>query len=220
MTRPASGSRGLSGLELLIGAAIVVGHNLLGILPNEVPILVALGLVSLRLRSGGWAALGLGRPPSWRRTLVIALAVAALRILLAEFVVDPLTALYWPPAAAPSGADQIAGNPRTALLFLLLVWSFAAFGEEIAYRGYLMTRAADLGRGSRAASWLAVVAIAVLFGVGHAYKGPAGMIDSGMAGLLLGAAYMLSGRNLWASVLAHGFIDTVAIALLYFGLDA
>jgi uncharacterized protein len=220
VTRPPAGSRGWSGLELLVGAAIVVGHNVLGILPNEVPILVVLGLVSLRLRSGGWAALGLGRPRSWRRTLAIALAVAALRILLAEVVVDPLTALFWPPAAAPSGADQIAGNPRVALLFLLLVWTFAAFGEEIAYRGYLMTRAADLGRGSAAAYWLAVVTIAVLFGIGHAYKGPAGMIDSGMAGLLLGAAYMLSGRNLWASVLAHGFIDTVGIALLYFGLDS
>jgi uncharacterized protein len=217
---PGRESRALSGLELLVGAAIVVGHNLLGVLPNEVPILVLLGVVSLRLRSGGWAALQLGRPPSWGRTLAIALAAAALRIVLADLVIDPLTARFWPPAVAPTGADQIAGNPLTALLVLLLVWSFAAFGEEIAYRGYLMTRAADLGRGSRLASWLAVLVVAVLFGLGHAYKGPAGMIDSGVAGLILGAAYMVSGRNLWASVLAHGFIDTVGVVLLFFGWDS
>jgi len=38
-----------------------------------------------------------------------------------------------------------------------------------------------------------------------------------MAGLILGAAFLLSGRNLWVCILAHGFIDTFAIVALYFG---
>ena len=52
----------------------------------------------------------------------------------------------------------------------------------------------------------------------HAYKGPAGMIDSGVGGFVFGAAYLLSGRNLWAAILAHGFVDTLGVGLLYFGL--
>ncbi|PYV54895.1 MAG: hypothetical protein DMG98_16980 [Acidobacteria bacterium] len=56
-----------------------------------------------------------------------------------------------------------------------------------------------------------------LFGYGHYYKGPSGIVDSGMAGLILGAAFLLSGRNLWVCILAHGFIDTFAIVALYFG---
>src|SRR5262249_29541113 len=95
--------------------------------------------------------------------------------------------------------------------------TFAAFGEEIAYRGYLLAREADLGKRSTAAYWVGIVLVSVLFGVGHFYKGPAGILDSGIAGLILGAAYLLSGRNLWASVLAHGFIDTFGIILLFFG---
>jgi membrane protease YdiL (CAAX protease family) len=59
--------------------------------------------------------------------------------------------------------------------------------------------------------------VSVLFGYGHYYKGPAGIIESGIAGLILGAAYMLSGRNLWTCILAHGFIDTVAVIALFFG---
>ncbi len=101
----------------------------------------------------------------------------------------------------------------------MLVWSFAAFGEEIAYRGYLMTRAAEFLGGSRASWWIAVVITAVLFGFGHFYKGPSGMVDSGMAGLVLGAAYLLTGRNMWTCVLAHGFIDTFGVVALYFGWD-
>jgi uncharacterized protein len=58
---------------------------------------------------------------------------------------------------------------------------------------------------------------AILFGVGHYYKGPTGIVDSGVAGLILGAAYLLSGRNLWAAVLAHGLIDTFGVVVLYFG---
>jgi membrane protease YdiL (CAAX protease family) len=102
-------------------------------------------------------------------------------------------------------------------LWLLLVWTFAAFGEEIAYRGYLLTRAADLGFRSPAAYWIGMIFVSVLFGYGHYYKGPAGIVDSGVAGLILGAAYLLSGRNLWASILAHGLIDTVGIIALFFG---
>jgi membrane protease YdiL (CAAX protease family) len=46
------------------------------------------------------------------------------------------------------------------------------------------------------------------------------MIDSGVAGLILGSAYMLSGRILWTSILAHGFIDTFGVVVLYFGWDS
>jgi membrane protease YdiL (CAAX protease family) len=209
--------RVLSGVEFLLGAGIVLGHNVFHVLPNEVPILFVLGLLSLRLRDGDWAALGLNRPASWLRTLSVALAAAAVQIGLGEWVIEPLTSRFGPPIAAPAGAEEITGNIKAALLGLLIVWTFAAFGEEIAYRGFLLTRAADLGRRSPAAYWVGVLLVSVLFGFGHYYKGPAGVLDSGVAGLILGAAYLLSGRNLWASVLAHGFIDTFGLIVLFFG---
>jgi CAAX protease family protein len=207
----------VSAFELLLGAAIVVGHNVFHVVPNEVPILVVLGLLSVRLRNGGLSSLGFKRAPSWARLALIALAAAALRIVLGELVIDPLTARFWPPAVGPAGTEAIAGNINEALIWLLIVWTFAAFGEEIAYRGYLLTRAAEAGRRSPAAYWIGMVVVSVLFGYGHYYKGPAGIIDSGMAGLILGSAYLLTGRNLWTSILAHGFIDTFGVVGLYFG---
>lgn len=210
-------SRLVSGFELLVGAVIVIGHNVFHVVPNEVPILVVLALVSFHLRDGGWSAMGFRRPESWGRVIGIALAAAALRLALGDLVIEPLTRGIWPPAKAPAGAAAIPGNLAVALLGLLVVWTFAAFGEEISYRGYLLGRAADLGRRSAAAYWGAMVLASVLFGYGHYYKGPAGIVDSGVAGLILGAAYLLSGRNLWTCILAHGFIDTVGLIVLYFG---
>jgi membrane protease YdiL (CAAX protease family) len=214
-------SRGLSAVEVLLGSAIVIGHNVFGIVPNEVPILAVLAVLSMRLRAGRWAwsTLGFKRPASWARVVAIAAGATALRVVLGEFVIDPLTAHFWPPAIEPSMVNEITGNLGAFLLYIPIVWGFAAFGEEISYRGYLLNRTGHAGGGSNAAFWVAVLVSSVLFGYGHFYKGPAGIVDSGMAGVILGSAYLLSGRNLWVTILAHGFIDTFALTLAYLGLD-
>src|SRR5262245_25100519 len=223
-------SRIVSAFEFLLGAAIVIGHNVFHVVPNEVPILFVLALLSFSLRDGalaapglqrpaswksvlvllwsrlrgGFVAMGFRRPSSWTRIVTIAAGAAALRIVLGDYVIEPLTSRFWPPIVAPEGVEDIAGDLKTAALYLALVWSFAAFGEEIAYRGYLLTRAADVGGRSNVAYLVGIVIVAILFGYGHYYKGPAGVLDSGVAGLILGIAYLVAGRNLWASILAHG----------------
>lgn len=210
-------SRVISAAEVALGAAVVIGHNVFRVVPNEVLILGVLGLVSSRIRHGGFAALGFRRPPSWTRVVGIALAAAALRIVAGEWLVVPLAQTWWPAPDEAIEADELAGNAWLALQWLALVWSFAAFGEEVAYRGYLLGRFAHAGGGGVLIWWIGVVVVAVLFGYGHYYKGPAGIIDSSVAGLILGAAYLLSGRNLWTAVLAHGFIDSFAVTIGYLG---
>lgn len=209
-------ARGFSALEFTLAAAVVLGHNVWHLVPNEVPILALAGLISVRLRDGGWAALGFRRPSSWTRMVLIAVGAAVLRILVSDPIEAVLTQ-YWPAPVAPSVVT--AGPHDTAWLMrtLALVWVFAAFGEEIAYRGYLTLRGADALGGSRWAWIAATFAAALLFGFGHYYKGSVGIVDSGVAGLILGAAYLLSGRCLWTTILAHGLIDTTGILLLYLG---
>ena len=213
-------SKLLSAIELIVGAFVVIGHNVYHVLPNEVPILLVLGLISLRLRDGGFRVIGLERPSSWTRVIVVALVAAAFRILLGDLVIDPMTARFWPPAAAPAGVEEIAMNFKSAMKWLGIVWTFAAFGEEFGYRGYLLTRAADLGSRSKLAYFLGLAITSVLFGIGHYYKGPSGMIDSGVAGLIFGSAYLLCGRNLWVCILAHGIVDSFGVILLLFGLQS
>jgi CAAX protease family protein len=217
--RPFASARVLSCIELIVGTLIVLGHNVVRVLPNEVPILVVIGVLSFRLRGGGWSAMGFRRPRSWPQLLGIAIAAALIALLVGELIVGPIAHHFWPSPKMPGMASDIPGNPRAALKALLIVWTFAAFGEEVAYRGYLLVRGADVGARSTPAWWISMLFVSILFGFGHYYKGPAGIVESTFSGLVLGSAYLVAGRNLWASVLTHGLIDTVAVAALFFGLS-
>jgi membrane protease YdiL (CAAX protease family) len=203
--------------EVLLGVSLVLGHNVFKVVPNEVFFLFALFWVSFKLRDGGWRVAGLTRPNSWRRTLLLALASAVVLQAGSELIVQPLAQHIWHQPEQASALLSSGMNAQKALLTLCIIWTFAAFGEELGYRGYLLTRIADLGKRSATAYVLAMVCVAVLFGFAHYYKGPAGVLDSTYSGLVLGMAYLISGRNLWAPILAHGLSDTFAVAAIYLG---
>lgn len=212
-----SRQRWISFAEIVFGALIVVGHNVYHIVPNEVPILFVIGWVSLRVRDGGWKAVGLRKPGSWWKTALWALLAAAVIVVLSDVVVGPIAEKHLGVQHAPKVMETSAPNLLWALRMLALIWTFAAFGEEMGYRGYLMTRAAEVGNRSTIAYFAALIAVSILFGYGHYYKGPAGVIASTISGLVLGAAYLLSRRNLWVAILAHGFRDTFVVVFALMG---
>ena len=211
-------ARWFSLLEFALGVFVVLGHNIFRILPNEVPILFVLGWISLRWRNGGWRYAGLSRPRSWLKTVALAILAAAILLLGSELVVEPIGHRIWPEPEHVSNVIQSgASGWRQALASLLIVWTFAAFGEELSYRGYLLTRAAEMFGRSNLAYWAAMVIVSVLFGFGHYYKGPSGVLDSTYSGFVFGVFFLLSGRNLWTPVLAHGIADTVAVFAVFMG---
>lgn len=106
------------------------------------------------------------------------------------------------------------------LLWLGIVWTAAAFGEEMFFRGFLITRASALFLGVPLAPAFAVLLPALLFGLGHFYyQGLRGLVMTAAIGIAFGAAFLLLKRNLWPLVLVHGVIDTINFFALYLGLD-
>ena len=111
----------------------------------------------------------------------------------------------------------LAGNLKLTLFFILLAWALAGFGEEMAYRGYLMNRVADLFNRTRRAWIVSLLAVHIRFGLAHAYQGMTGIIDEGFIGLLLGLIYLRTGRNLAVPIVAHGVSDSVDLILIFLG---
>src|SRR5271165_1590774 len=142
--------RWISLFEVILGAFIVIGHNVFHLVPNEVPILFVLFWISPRLREGRWNVTQLSRQQSWLRTIALAVVAAAVLLLGSQFVIEPLASRIWhSPEQVSSVLKAPAHEWGLALRNLAIVWVFAGFGEELGYRGYLLTRAADLGTRSR-----------------------------------------------------------------------
>jgi uncharacterized protein len=106
---------------------------------------------------------------------------------------------------------------KLLLLGVLLTWTLAAFGEEMVWRGYVMNRVADLGKRTRLAWIVSLLAVNIVFGFAHSYQGITGIIDEGLMGVLLGAMYLASGRNLSVPIIAHGVADTTDLLLIFLG---
>jgi membrane protease YdiL (CAAX protease family) len=68
-----------------------------------------------------------------------------------------------------------------------------------------------------AAIALSVVLQALLFGLGHAYLGPRGIMNAAAIGLVSGGVYWATGRNMWPLVIAHGLVDSVGLTMLRLG---
>ena len=211
----------MSGLFALAEVALVIAiiaGDFFGVVPvSSTPFLLALGWVSLRRRGLGWRDVGLVRPRSWPRALLFGTLAGVAMELFSTFLSVPFLSHLTGTLPDLSDFRSTVGNLRMLALWLVLNWTLAAFGEELAFRGYVMNRLADLGHGSRGAWAASLVVSSALFGWGHGGQGITGMIQESFAALLLGVLYLGCGRNLTVPIVAHGVSNTLAFVLIYLG---
>lgn len=206
---------------LLAGAIIVAGLTVPHVVfsASSSPWLAAIGALLLWWRGPGWQAVGLGRPASLRRTVAISLLVGVGYQLFGTFAIEPVIARLTT-GQLPDGSifRSVVGDERQLAYWVALSWILAGLTEEIAFRGWIMTRLAEVGRFSTGAWVIVVVASSALFGALHAYQGVSGMVANGFTGLVLAGVYLGTGRNLWAAIGTHGVLDTAGFILIYLGL--
>ena len=185
--------------------------------------LLMLGIVYLGLRCRGesWGHFGLClrsvRWPALIRTLLMSIVVFV--IAVAAFVAGAIlmaNIIGMPERADMSKYSYLSGNLTLTILALFSVYIVSTFAEEVIYRGFLITRIIEIGSNGKATRLLAVAISSILFGLVHSDWGLAGMVQASMMGLALGTAYLVVHRNLWVTILAHGYMDTLLILQMYF----
>lgn len=190
-------------------------HHLIRI--NKTPYLLVLAWISLRLRGLGWKSVGWGIYRTWARTVTFGMVLGLGMELLELFVTQPLLVRLlhkWPDLSV---LRPLIGNGKLFVASILFAWIFAALGEELVYRGYLMNRIVDLFGRTRTGWRLSLVLASIVFGLAHFGQGWTGVIENAFDGLLLGGAYLLCGRKLAVPILAHGIQDTVDFLLIFLG---
>lgn len=175
--------------------------------------------LGMRLRGHGWRELGLSFRPGPLRSVipVVGLSVLVFVGAVAAFVVGAIVAanvVGIPEGADMTGYNYLQGNLPMLVLALGGAYVVSSFGEEVVYRGFLIHRLVELSTG-KPRWWLAVILSGLVFGLAHYAWGLAGVIQTTFMGVALGAAYVKLGKNLWITVLAHAYMDTILFVQMY-----
>lgn len=109
----------------------------------------------------------------------------------------------------------IKGNLVLMLQLLAYSWVIAAVCEEIAYRGFFQNRIISLFANKKAGVVFAVVTSSILFGFMHREQGAVGMITTALDAVVL-SVIRYRFKNVWASVLVHGFSNMIGVITFYF----
>jgi membrane protease YdiL (CAAX protease family) len=187
-----------------------------GLVPlSRTPFLLLLCWASLRLRRLPWRNVGFTRPPRLGRAIAIGIVAGLAIELFAINVTTPwITSVTGMPPDV-SDLRDVVGNWQLLLIVLVVNWILAAFGEELAFRGYLMNRVADAFGRTRLAWIISLAVVSVFFGIGHGTQGIAGIAQESLSGCWLGVLFLASGRNLTVPIVAHGVSNSLALVLIY-----
>lgn len=203
--------------EFATVAALFIADVYHHIFLSKIPYLFLLGWISLRVRGLRWKEAGLARPRSWGMAFLAGILSGLFIEAFELFISQPLLVRWMGRMPDLSTFTVVHDNLKLTIIYLILVWVLAAFGEELVYRGYLMNRVAGLFRGTRTAWLVSLIVISIVFGCSHIGQGATGMLENIWDGLLLGALYLACGRNLAPAIIAHGVTDTVDVLLMYWG---
>ena len=196
----------------LVAVVVVVLRDLF------LPTLVLLGMlvISLLIRHEPAATLGFKSTPSWPKVAGWTLLGAVCLQLFDVGVLMPILNRVTGTTIDYSGFAQLKGNLGQLLLFLALSWTLAAMGEEIAYRGYVQKLLTDLFGDGPSGVWLTVGLSSLMFGLAHTEQGLIGVVVTTVDALFYSWLKRKFDGNLWATILAHGFYNSVGMIVFYF----
>lgn len=209
-------SKSLSLVVVILALGVTVLVPGVGVIAAFVIVLVS---AILGRKAGSFRDMGMCAPDSWPKLIGTTFAYGLVIQLVFTVFLEPLLARLTGSAVDISVLDPMRGNFVSSLAMIAVGWAVGGFLEEFTFRGFVVTRVRELLGDGPAAAWLAVLAAAIPFGIAHMYQGPSGMIVTGLAGFLLGAIFVYHRFNLWYPVFAHGFINTIAMTMIYLDID-
>ena len=118
-----------------------------------------------------------------------------------------------------SSIEEIRGDFASFFILFLIMWIFAAFGEEFLFSGYYMKHLAEYLGGTNKTWGISAIILSIYFGASHNYQGTTGMISVGLASSIFFYIFYRNRTNLALLVFTHGFYDTIGLTLIYLNKD-
>ena len=178
---------------------------------------LAIALFLLWKSGWNWAKFGFGKKVSLS-TILKGLLLAILIFVAVDICIQPFLEIYFGEIDL-SSIDDIRGDFASFFILFVIMWVFAAFGEEFVFSGYYMKHLAEF-TGNTDKTWLvSAIILSIYFGFSHNYQGTSGMIAVGLASSIFFFSFYRYRTNLALLVFAHGFYDTIGLTLIYINRD-
>lgn len=170
----------------------------------------------MRARNISWKDLGLRKPESIKKTLLVSIGIliaTVLSIVIFNIIKDSLPFLIEQEVTEGNSTSKFGDLKGNWLLFftimpMVLIESML---EELLDRGFLINWFEKLFSHTSIATILAVLLQAMIFGFRHSNDLSERSITVGLIGLVMGIAYVKFGRNLWALIIAHCLLNTMSM---------
>lgn len=182
---------------------------------------LAIGIATLVMKKWGWnwRTLGMGQPNNKLRTVfqaVVTTTFGIMAVIIPQIIVLLLVGPEGP-ASNQSEYNPLSGNLPLLLITLLAAWTYNTFSEEMIFRGFLLNALRRPFPQTTASAAIALAGSSMMFGLAHFAWGWIGMLETTLFGLVMGIAYLRSGRNLWVTIIAHALGNTIKFLLIYSG---
>lgn len=198
---------------------IMLFAPIFGLIDRNFVFFFGLGVAFLILKRSkfDWKIFGIGQKIN-RKTVLNSFLIAITLYIVFSVFIDPLLQ-NWLGEYDLSSIDDIRGNFAGYIILMIIMWVFAAFGEELLFRGYYMKSLAEL-IGNNKKSWLLSALItSTYFGVSHAYQGLIGVVSVFLWSFVISMLFIKNRNNLLLLVLIHGIYDSIGITLIYLNKD-
>lgn len=149
----------------------------------------------------------------WWQDFLASIILVIVTLVLLPIIIQPVLNLL-PPQEMSDLENLFSGLAESWWLAALFIGPVLLVGvgfEEVS-RAFFLKQAWQAGP-SRAAQWINIILSATVFGLAHLYQGPAGIVKTGIYGLVMGIYYRFSGRLL-PMVVSHYLHDAIQFVMV------
>lgn len=175
-------------------------------------LILAYSSIKKELKNG----LGFIWPNEILKTLGLSFLIASILVACSFYVFLPTLEYFTGVPLKLGPFSQMEGNISLLITSLCIGWIFGGFMEEIIFRGFFISRILTF-LPDKSGIIFGVLTTSILFGYLHGYQGITGQLTIGITGIILGSIYLLNQRKIWMNIFIHGFVNTISMILLFFG---
>lgn len=201
---------------IAIGTIVFLPHaELIPFFGYSIPILLFTWLV-LKYSNETFSDIGFSLKQFKPKYILIGGLLAVLTLAFLQLIFHPVLDLLVSLEYNDAGLnDTIQGGKIQFFIMAIMGWLIGGFYEEIVFHGFIFTRLEKMFNGKYSVL-ISFAITSIIFGIYHVQLGPSGVINALVGGAIYLAIYLYFKRNLWYSIICHGFYNTMVMTLIYF----